>query len=178
MVKKLRCVSRSIGCGPMQCPGQQKFASGTLSQSDARRLDFLHNQSVNVIMTCPPFGRQFHHLTAPNDDYLDTYIQEWTRVVAFDGRMLTLIDVGNAQSWVDALQRYGWQLQVRRIPFRLGRLQATVLVAVLSTKQPMNDPPSGTLSWEGPLPLTRAGWMRLRAASLSRLVPSRAFTNG
>lgn len=143
-----------------------------LRQGDARCLDFLENDSVDVILTCPPFGRQFGHDIASLDAFYRQCLAEWTRVLAPHGRLAILIDVPNAAAMIRALQDdHVWQLQVHRQAFRLGRLQATVLVAVKRTDRQPLLPPATVLPWEGRTPLTRAAWSRLRAASLPNLVP-------
>ena len=145
-----------------------------LHHGDTRSLDFLENGSVNVILTCPPFGIQFGR-GSDLEAFYGECLQEWTRVLATKGRLAVLIDVDNADTMIQAMQQVGClQLKVRREPFRLGRLQATVLVAT-KLEEPLATAavthPATVLSWEGPKPLTRAGWSQLRAASLPSLSP-------
>eukprot|EP00977_Amphora_coffeiformis_P027191 scaffold34595_cov160-Amphora_coffeaeformis.AAC.1 len=151
-----------------------------LHQGDTRHLDFLKDASVNVILTCPPFGIQFGRGSDLEKFYREC-LKEWTRVLAAKGRLAVLIDVENADTMIQAAQDAGClQLRVHREPFRLGRLQATVLVAIkleevdrdkLAVSATTTTQPATVLPWEGPTPLTRAGWSRLRAASLPSLSP-------
>lgn len=155
-----------------------------LRQGDARLLDFLDNDSVDVIVTCPPFGKQFA-VGTDLDTFYRNCVTEWVRVCR--GRMVTLIDTENADRMVRAMEQQqnndtgrALQLIVRREPFRLGRLMATVLVAIRTNAAKRintnHDEPSHVLPWEGPVPLTRAAWTRQRAASLPSLVPYTSAT--
>lgn len=142
-----------------------------LHQGDARRLDFLPTDSVDVVLTCPPFGKQYGMEILDLAVFYRECLTEWIRVCK--GRLVVLIDVENAEAMVQAMRDTKvLQLEVHREPFRLGRLLATVLVAtrIPSCGGPASEP-LAALSWEGRDPLTRASWMRLRATSLPSLVP-------
>lgn len=141
-----------------------------LNQGDARKLDFLPNDSVDVILTCPPFGKQFGSEIMDLAVFYQECLHEWTRVCK--GRFVILIDTENAETMIQAIRDTGvLQLDVHREPFRLGRLSATVLVATRAVSTIKANEPLTILPWEGSRPLTRAGWTRLRAATLPSLVP-------
>ena len=86
-------------------------------------------------------------------------LTEWMRVLVTGGRLAILIDVDNVATMMQAMQVTGsLRIQVHREPFRLGRLQATVIVAVIcddrmmmidSGSATMWVEPSTVLPWEG-----------------------------
>ena len=150
-----------------------------LHHGDARKLSFLDDSSVNVILTCPPFGKQFGQGTNLELFY-GQCLTEWMRVLAMGGRVAILIDIGNAEAMIHAMKNTGvLQLQIHREPFRLGRLEATVLVATKTTSSDnVSVEPATVLPWEGLAPATRATWTRLRAATLPNLVPYKSGDRG
>ena len=109
-----------------------------LHQGEARQLDFLRNHSVDAIMTCPPFGRQFGHDIADRTSFYRDCLVEWARVLKPGRSLVVLIDTENAPRVLEAIHATKvLQLDVHREPFRLGRLQATVLVASRKTGSPV-----------------------------------------
>lgn len=141
----------------------------TFTLGDSRFLEWQTDESVDLIVSCPPFGRQFGR------EYLDSlptlydeWVREWTRVLK--QRMVLLVDVAHEDVALQAIaNNQHLSLIVHREPFRLGRLQATVIVADKNIRG--KGTPLRRLPWEGHVKESRAEWSRLRASSLQMLVP-------
>lgn len=146
--------------------------------------------SVHIIVTCPPFGRQYGR-----DDDIDAmypqWVAEWARVLhPRHGRMVLLVDADHQHAALKAIAAAAavafpsLRVTVHRDTFQLGRLQATVIVAEMmggekedvvgriTTSCPANIPaPLRRLPWEGHAKEAWAEWSRLRSAALEGLVP-------
>jgi SAM-dependent methyltransferase len=146
----------------------------SLKQGDARNLHWLEDDSVAVILTCPPFGRQFSRGSDLNVLYRE-WIDEWARVLdPHCGRMALLVDIDHEEDALAAIRGANRKLKVvvHREPFRLGRLQATVIVAQRFMRNTRYRPsPQKRFAWESDAKESRAEWARLRAARLQQLVP-------
>jgi len=143
-----------------------------LHHGDSRHLAMLENETVDTIICCPPFGRQFEQDT--NDSFRDLLL-EWSRVLkADDGKMVLLIDEENVNALTCAIQNANCSVFSIRHSFRLGKLQATIVIAHKLKVASMCLPNRTRLSWENESPLLekdRALWSRIRTKALPALVP-------
>lgn len=143
-----------------------------LHHGDSRHLAMLENETVDTIICCPPFDRQFEQDT--NDSFKDLLL-EWSRVLkADDGKMVLLIDEENVNALTCAIQNANCSVFSIRHSFRLGKLQATIVIAHKLKVASMCLPNRTRLSWENESPLLekdRALWSRIRTKALPALVP-------
>ena len=146
-----------------------------LIEGDSRHLEIPDN-SVDRILCCPPFGRQFHRDKYESDGSLlplyNELLAEWDRVLTTDGRMVLLIDEGNLEDLTKAIYgNTGCNVQhLRR--FRLGKLQAAMVV--IDAESIVKPDLYNILPWENDSDRnksTRATWAQLRASELPSLVP-------
>ena len=147
-----------------------------LIEGDSRKLA-LPDDSVDRILCCPPFGRQFErNQYEQNGSLLELYndlLIEWYRVLKPAGRMVLLIDKGNLEDLTKAIQdNTNCCIQCLR-PFRLGLIQAFIIVVDSGCSE--TPDPRNMLPWEIGSGLgktnTRANWEQLRALELPSLVP-------
>jgi len=137
-----------------------------LVEGDACHLAHLPDASVDKIVTCPPFGRQFKK---ESTFLYNDLLKEWNRVLKVSGRMVILIDVSNSEALTDAVQNAGCGVEFQRLPFRLGKIQTTILII---TKKKRKKPfPVGTFEWEHGEQTGRALWTSLREKALPSLKP-------
>ncbi len=142
-----------------------------LLSGDATHLSQISDSSVDRIICCPPFGRQFKKKSMSL--YSDLLI-EWSRVLADDGTMVLLIDSDNTPELIEAIVQSGCQIIFQRSPFRLGRLRATILVANKSCMAATHlHTETGTFHWEGGDLKGRTLWSFLRSQALPKLSPVR-----
>ena len=139
-----------------------------LRQGDARRMVHVSSDSIDKIVSCPPFGRQFG---SPNEipDLYYNLLQEWSRVLKHNGRMVLLVDTGNIETMVGAVEMAGCHVQRMRDYFRLGKIQATILIV---EKGPGAAPiHRGRFDWEIGPQKDRALWATLRSSAMPALIP-------
>ena len=136
---------------------------------DARHLSDFNDESVDRILTCPPFGIQFD---TEFPDLYDDMLLEWSRLLSNTGQMVVLIDVPNLSQLKDAIEKADCCVIFTRSPFRLGRLNAAIVVAKKGICH--NEiPKEGTFEWEetsGKLQ-GRSLWSSLREDALPNLEP-------
>ncbi|CAJ1966743.1 unnamed protein product [Cylindrotheca closterium] len=147
---------------------------------DARNLSDWKDSSVDKIVCCPPFGRQFEK---DSDALYEDLMREWSRVLKATGRMGILIDKSNVQSMMEAIQKANCHVDQCRTPsFRLGNIRATILVvsklsSTKSVKEQQKETEFGPLWWEQEQqtntnqPPGRSLWTAMRAEALPSLVP-------
>jgi hypothetical protein len=145
-----------------------------LQQGDATHLKHVQDASVDRIVCCPPFGRQFEkrspHL------YRDL-LKEWSRVLADDGTMVLLIDMANAMELIKAVESSGCRVSFQRCPFRLGKIRATILIVNKTIRRTdllvVQQPQTGLFEWESGDMEGRALWTFLRSQALPKMAPIR-----
>ena len=146
-----------------------------LTKADARNLSHLGDGSVDKILTCPPFGRQFEKISA---NLYKELLVEWSRVLKESGLMVILVDVSNVQALCDAVDEAQCAIEFRRSPFRLGKIRATLVVVVKgSQSRPTRE---GKFDWEQGDQKGRSLWAEIRERALPSLVPyslSRTITD-
>lgn len=139
-----------------------------LCEGDARRMD-LSSGSIDKIVSCPPFGRQFG---APDEipDLYDDLLQEWSRVLKHDGRMVLLVDTANIENMFGSVEKAGCHVARMRDYFRLGKIQATIMIIA---KGPATSAQvrRGRFDWEVGPQKGRALWATLRSGALPALIP-------
>lgn len=134
---------------------------------DARRLENITSCSIDKIICCPPFGRQFGSLEEIPLLYRQL-LQEWSRILKDSGTMVLLIDTGNIDTMLGAIDNAGCHVSFMRKHFRLGKIQATImLVRKGQTTAPCH---SGRFFWEVGAQKDRALWAVLRSKALPSLV--------
>ena len=151
-----------------------------IKQGNASDMHWLDDHSVDAIVTCPPFGIQFGNMSDLPSLYQD-WLREWIRVLCPQGgRLVLLVNLETQDMALRAIEdTQRMVVRIHREPFRLGRLQATVIVAdVISSSDESanaNDrraKPLRHFPWENPhVRESRAEWARLRAESFQQLVP-------
>jgi SAM-dependent methyltransferase len=140
-----------------------------LRKIDARNLTHLRNSSVDKILSCPPFGRQFEKMSS---NLYGEMLMEWSRVLKDSGRMALLVDMSNLKSLRQAVEKANCHVEFCRSPsFQLGRIRATILlVSKKAGEIDKDEPKEGRMKWEtgdgG-----RAMWSTLRLQTLPSLVP-------
>lgn len=150
-----------------------------LREGDSRDMTWQPDGSVHIILTCPPFGRQFGRESDLPSLYRE-WMKEWTRVLdPHGGQMALLVDVDHEDVALAAIRETNrLQVKIHRDPFRLGRLKATVIVSEMSSAQTVGQEqvqlqpsPMRRFIWESNAKESRAEWARLRAETLQALVP-------
>jgi len=149
-----------------------------LIQGDCRQLSF-EDCSIDKILSCPPFGKQF----AKDSNLYDEALKEWSRVLKpQNGKMVLVIDEDNLDALVASINKYACQVvQARQV--RLGRLQAFILIVTKKSIDSFEPSPQplpfvSKFDWERVNrhkygnALDRALWTLLRAESLPPLVPA------
>ena len=139
-----------------------------LRLGDARRMVDLSTGSIDKIVSCPPFGRQFG---SPNEipDLYHDLLQEWSRVLKHNGRMVLLVDTGNIEFMVAAIEKAECHVGQMRECFRLGKIQATIMIV---EKGPASAPiRRGVFDWEVGPQKDRTLWATLRSSASPALVP-------
>jgi 23S rRNA G2445 N2-methylase RlmL len=140
-----------------------------LNQGDARRMVDVPSGSIDKIVSCPPFGRQFG---SPHEipDLYDDLLQEWSRVLKHDGRMVLLMDTANVDNMVAAVEKAGCHVDRMREYFRLGKIKATILIIERGPATSAHVH-VGRFDWEVGPQKDRALWARLRSGALPALIP-------
>jgi len=143
-----------------------------LESADARKLADWNDSSVDKIVCCPPFGRQFEKVS---DSLYEDLMKEWSRVLKDTGRMAILLDKGNVASMTEAIQNANCQVDQCRTPsFQLGNIRATILLASKrsNTSCEQKETEFGLLWWEkGNQRFGRSLWAAMRSEALPSLVP-------
>ena len=160
---------------------------------DARQLDHIDDNSIDKIISCPPFGRQF---AMSSKNLYSELMTEWTRVLKPEtGRMVILIDNENLNAISEAAMETAYcQVDFIRSPsFWLGKIQATVVILskrnqdrtnkIMEESSSSGPPQTGKFVWEktkkGNAAKGRSRWAHMRAEALGSLVPySRVATRG
>ena len=133
---------------------------------DARELPY-EDSSIDKIISCPPFGRQFEKIVS-----FEELLVEWSRVLKQNGRMVLLLDTSNVQPFIEATKKTNCcHVDYCRSPsFRLGKIRATILI--VSKRVSSDTPKEGKLPWEqGHSQSGRQLWSTLRSQALPSLVP-------
>ena len=147
-----------------------------LHHGDARQLTILDNQSVDIILCCPPFGRQFG-IAAENPALYQELLLEWARVLKQqDAKMVLLIDEDNLNDLISAIQTANCTVTTLRHSFRLGKLRVTIVICRKLNQNEVSTslPPQTNLPWEIDTLFKekdRALWSRIRSKSLPALIP-------
>ena len=141
----------------------------TLRSGDATRLRHIPDSSVDRILCCPPFGRQFDK--ASSRFYVDL-LSAWSRVLADGGMMVLLIDLNNVQELRDAVAASGCWVAFQRSEFWLGKIKATFLIVRKCAPGADNlSTQLGLFDWEVGNLKGRAQWASLRSQALPKLSP-------
>ena len=142
--------------------------------ADSRKLEHFKDGSVDKILCCPPFGRQF---SIESDKLYDELLQEWSRVLKPTGRMVLLVDTPNVDSLAHAVKMASCRVEfIRSPPFRLGKIRGTIVIVVkdhIASYGSYGSEPSpgeGLFDWERGDGRGRALWTALRAQALPALV--------
>jgi len=144
-----------------------------LTLGNACNLQCFPDGTVDKIITCPPFDRQFAETVPPNQ-----LLREWSRVLKSDtGRIVLLLNTTTAEEWTRAVMP-PCHIEIIRPSFPLGpNLRVSLIViSKQSTKPPKNQqflPPKQELfDWElGTKQKGRTLWAKLRSQSLPSLIP-------
>lgn len=141
-----------------------------LQFADAKNLRDWKDGSVDKIVCCPPFGRQFEK---DSDNLYEELMVEWSRVLKDGGKISILLDEGNIPSMMDAIQKANCHVDQCRTPtFELGKIRATI---ILASKPPSDAPKKetefGSLWWEHTKYPGRSLWSTMRSKALPSLVP-------
>ena len=153
-----------------------------LFQGDSRDISHVESHSVDRILCCPPFGRQFSREAFQQQegsllDFYQELLKEWNRLLKVDtGSMILLIDEDNLKDLTKAIQEETNCVITCQRRFRLGNLQCFIVVADAARDQDNKKiSPSSELPWErdssGMKMDTRTLWAQLRASELPSLVP-------
>jgi ubiquinone/menaquinone biosynthesis C-methylase UbiE len=144
----------------------------TLRHGDSRRMDMIETESVDVVLCCPPFGRQFGNLTE-NELLYRELLLEWSRVLKTDtGRMVLLVDETNVNALTSAVIDAQCSVVTLRHSFRLGKLQATIAICQKLSDVSKMIPGRTRLPWElVEKEKDRALWSKLRSIAIPSLIP-------
>jgi ubiquinone/menaquinone biosynthesis C-methylase UbiE len=146
----------------------------TLLHGDSRRMDMIETESVDVILCCPPFGRQFGNLEE-NEVLYRELLLEWSRVLKTDsGRMVLLVDETNVNALTSAVIDTHCSIVTLRHSFRLGKLHATIVICQKLTDVSKKIPGRTKLPWElmeKEKEKDRALWSKIRSKAMPSLVP-------
>ena len=162
---------QGIDCSTEQLEDAQEninasgFKNIELLLGDARHLPY-DDSSIDKIISCPPFGRQFEKIS------FQELIKEWSRVLKDNGRMALLLDAANIDPFIEATEMTNTcQVEYCRSPyFKLGRIRASILI--VSKQSARRSIKKGKLSWEqGHSESGRPLWATLRSQALPSLVP-------
>lgn len=130
------------------------------------------DDTVDKIITCPPFGRQFAETVPPKK-----LLKEWSRVLkAETGRMVLLLSKDSIQKWIEAVISLPLlNIECRRVPFSLGPNLDVSMLVISKVKQPLPKQRRiypRLLDWEiGMKEKGRGLWAKQRSQSLPSLVP-------
>jgi tRNA1(Val) A37 N6-methylase TrmN6 len=104
--------------------------------------NFGEDGSIDNILCCPPFGRQF----ATSSGLYEDSMREWSRVLKpITGKMVLVIDENNLEELAQSINNNGCQIkEARRV--RLGNLKAAILIVHKTCN--MNDPVDGGVANE------------------------------
>ena len=167
---------QGIDCSTEQLEDAQEninasgFKNIELLLGDARHLPY-DDSSIDKIISCPPFGRQFEKIS------FQELIKEWSRILKDDGRMALLLDAANIDPFIEATKMTNTcQVEYCRSPyFKLGRIRASILI--VSKQSSRRSIKKGKLSWEqGHSKSGRPLWATLRSQALPSLVPYSTVT--
>jgi SAM-dependent methyltransferase len=142
-----------------------------LLYADARKLTHLKDSSVDKIISCPPFGRQFDKVS---ENLYEELLLEWSRVLKDTGRMALLLDMANLPSMTEAIEKANCQIEFCRSPsFRLGKIRATILLVSKASTISKDEGRlrEGKLRWETRDDSGRATWATMRSEALPSLIP-------
>jgi len=142
-----------------------------LLHGDARNLQHLADGSIDKIISCPPFGRQFSKESEDSNgnDLYGELLLEWSRVLKDTGRMVLLVDASNLLFMKEAIEKANCHVDFQRAPFRLGKLRGTFLV--VSKTKTFSARKEGLFDFEVGQARGRALWAELRSQALPSLVP-------
>lgn len=158
-----------LGDAALNC--QAAMVKVDLRIGNASQLAQFPDSSVDRILSCPPFGRQFDK--SSSELYADLLL-EWSRVIKPDGKMVLLIDSGNLLELKEAITTAGCQVVFQRSEFWLGKIRATILVVHKGDAQPNDNLVQSTpFDWEVGELRGRALWTSLRSQALPKLMPVR-----